>query len=293
MQLPSRTKVPRVSAPHTHGRQQLQRAQGHISGEPLTAGGRRITCRGQAAAQPSRTGLNIQGAVGGLARCCLTGLARWQITPLHAGMNCMLVQCAFTNCLRAMNRWSSWTEVALTSSADSHLQAHGYRVTDAESWHASPQADGQTGDDAHITESAAQPGPPGSPTGAPLQKDQRPPNGAPALPPEHPPPAAPAEGGTNGGAPASSLRSMSDTRKAKFKKLLDQQVRQPQLLPPPTVNPAAACLFADPADTGAVATHPCLLPGRCMYWTHHAHLNSSSHRQQPTGHALRRLHPSP
>ena len=66
---------------------------------------------------------------------------------------------------------------------------------------------------------------PGSPTGSPSRRDPRPQNGA-ALPAEHPPPAAAAaqaEGGTNGGL-TSSLRSMSDTRKAKFKKLLDQQV---------------------------------------------------------------------
>ena len=64
---------------------------------------------------------------------------------------------------------------------------------------------------------------PGFPAGAPPGRDPpRPQNGA-AAPPEQPSPAATEFGGAGGGV-ASSLRSMSDTRKAKFKKLLDQQV---------------------------------------------------------------------
>ena len=48
-------------------------------------------------------------------------------------------------------------------------------------------------------------------------------NGA-ASPPEQGPQAASRVRGCRRGRAASSLRSMSDTRKAKFKKLLDQQV---------------------------------------------------------------------
>jgi len=68
---------------------------------------------------------------------------------------------------------------------------------------------------------------PGSPPHSPLDKSARGMNGVSPGRSEgaaSPPPGAPASTGT------SNLRSMSNTRKAKFKKLLDQQVSCPHLL---------------------------------------------------------------